>query len=78
MDSYSNLGYSYEYDPQYDIGTNEAQLFLAGSLMFQLDEKCVANSPYGMVSHLILKQFYKLKNKNSILILNQNNTLYNK
>jgi hypothetical protein len=37
IDSVSNLGYSYNH-PQYDIGTNEADTFLAGSVKFQLDE----------------------------------------
>jgi hypothetical protein len=37
MDSYSNLGHTYRH-PQYALGTNEAQTFLAGSWYFQLDE----------------------------------------
>jgi hypothetical protein len=37
MDSYSNLGHSYEH-PLYAYGTNEAYTFLAGTEWFQLDE----------------------------------------
>ncbi len=37
MDSFSNLGDCYSH-PQYVLGTNEAESFLAGSYKFQLDE----------------------------------------
>ena len=36
-DSYSVLGYSYKH-PNYKIGSNEAQSFLAGSRNFQVNE----------------------------------------
>jgi hypothetical protein len=35
--SRSYLSYAYKH-PQYECGTNEAQEFLAGSCLFQLDE----------------------------------------
>jgi hypothetical protein len=35
--NYSRLGHTYKH-PQYDIGKNEAETFLAGSYQFQLDE----------------------------------------
>ena len=37
MNSYAYLGSSYKH-PQYPIGTDETQTFLAGSHQFQLDE----------------------------------------
>ena len=37
MHSHSNLGFSYKH-PQYTNETNEAKIFLAGSIQFQLDE----------------------------------------
>jgi hypothetical protein len=37
MNSYSYLGFTYKH-PQYEVETNEAQTFLAGSHKFQLDE----------------------------------------
>ena len=36
-DNYSNLGRNYQH-PQYAFGTNEAQIFLAGSYKFQLSD----------------------------------------